>query len=116
MVLYKKKNADLAPVDNALDRLLLLLALTYPSLPSSPATRSVGARPRATRGRHRILETILLAATVAVALAGLLRQCSAPWAATARRAEVSAARRLRADALARALTPMPHNPSPSSPS
>ncbi|HEX8128821.1 MAG TPA: hypothetical protein VF527_06950, partial [Pyrinomonadaceae bacterium] len=30
MVLYKKKNADLAPTDNALDRLFILLALTYP--------------------------------------------------------------------------------------
>src|SRR6201988_3474877 len=30
MVLYKKKNNDLAPVDNALDRLLLLFAFNYP--------------------------------------------------------------------------------------
>src|SRR5918995_934900 len=30
MVLYKKKNADLATVDNALDRAFLLLAFTYP--------------------------------------------------------------------------------------
>jgi hypothetical protein len=30
MVLYKKKNNDLAAVDNALDRALLLLAFTYP--------------------------------------------------------------------------------------
>ncbi|HEY6659864.1 MAG TPA: hypothetical protein VI031_01935, partial [Pyrinomonadaceae bacterium] len=30
MVLYKKKNGDLARVDNALDRLLLLLAFNYP--------------------------------------------------------------------------------------
>jgi hypothetical protein len=30
MVLYKKKNGDLAPVDNALDRLLLLFAFNYP--------------------------------------------------------------------------------------
>src|SRR2546427_7855202 len=30
MVLYKKKNNDLAPVDNALDRLLLTFAFNYP--------------------------------------------------------------------------------------
>src|SRR5918998_2590805 len=30
MVLYKKKNNDLAPVDNALDRIFLMLAFTYP--------------------------------------------------------------------------------------
>jgi uncharacterized membrane protein len=30
MVLYKKKNNDLAPVDNTLDRLLLLFAFNYP--------------------------------------------------------------------------------------
>ena len=30
MVLYKKKNNDLAPIDNALDRLLLLFAFNYP--------------------------------------------------------------------------------------
>src|SRR5438093_7477531 len=30
MVLYKKKNHDLAPVDNALDRLLLMFAFNYP--------------------------------------------------------------------------------------
>src|ERR1051325_5146880 len=30
MVLYKKKNQDLAPVDNTLDRLFILIALTYP--------------------------------------------------------------------------------------
>src|SRR5574338_1138888 len=30
MVLYKKKNGDLARVDNALDRLLLLFAFNYP--------------------------------------------------------------------------------------
>lgn len=30
MVLYKKKNGDLAPVDNALDRLLLIFTFNYP--------------------------------------------------------------------------------------
>src|SRR6266513_6497411 len=30
MILYKKKNNDLAPIDNALDRLLLLFAFNYP--------------------------------------------------------------------------------------
>ena len=31
MVLYKKKNNDLAPVDNGLDRWLLMFAFNYPS-------------------------------------------------------------------------------------
>src|ERR1700682_1670683 len=30
MVLYKKKNDDLAPIDNALDRVLLMFAFNYP--------------------------------------------------------------------------------------
>ena len=30
MVLYKKKNSDLAPLDNALDRLFLMFAFNYP--------------------------------------------------------------------------------------
>src|SRR5207244_12848799 len=30
MVLYKKKNNDLAPLDNALDRWLLMFAFNYP--------------------------------------------------------------------------------------
>src|SRR5262249_55442343 len=30
MILYKKKNNDLAPIDNGLDRLLLLFAFNYP--------------------------------------------------------------------------------------
>src|SRR5687767_5837588 len=30
MVLYKKKNSDLAPIDNAIDRLFLIFAFNYP--------------------------------------------------------------------------------------
>src|SRR5688572_21729142 len=30
MVLYKKKNSDLAPIDNALDRLFLMFTFNYP--------------------------------------------------------------------------------------
>jgi hypothetical protein len=30
MVLYKKKNGDLARIDNVLDRMLLLFAFNYP--------------------------------------------------------------------------------------
>jgi hypothetical protein len=40
MVLYKKKNGDLARIDNALDRLLLLFAFNYPFVGvSSPEIR-----------------------------------------------------------------------------
>ncbi|MGH9945132.1 MAG: hypothetical protein ACRD9R_22505, partial [Pyrinomonadaceae bacterium] len=75
MVLYKKKNADLAPADNALDRLFILLALTYPfvyfvehepeAIERVPATLAAGIG---------YLSTALLAATIAVAVAWAGRQ------------------------------------------
>lgn len=75
MVLYKKKNADLAPVDNALDRLFILLALTYPFVAfvarDPEALARVPATLASTLGH---LDTALLAATAGVALAWLLRQ------------------------------------------
>ncbi|HEV2799864.1 MAG TPA: hypothetical protein VGW12_05170 [Pyrinomonadaceae bacterium] len=75
MVLYKKKNGDLAPIDNVLDRLFILLALTYPFV------RFVARDPEALRRVPQqltsgisYLETLLLAATVGVALVWVLRQ------------------------------------------
>ncbi|MEP6569362.1 MAG: hypothetical protein ABJC10_06265 [Acidobacteriota bacterium] len=75
MVLYKKKNNDLAPVDNALDRLLLLFALNYPfvafiardpeAMKRVPATLQAGVNG---------LATILLAGTIVLAIAWLVRQ------------------------------------------
>ncbi|HEX9919478.1 MAG TPA: hypothetical protein VGA87_09940, partial [Pyrinomonadaceae bacterium] len=75
MVLYKKKNADLAPVDNALDRLFILLALTYPFVAFVARDREALARvPAPVAGWLGYLETALLAATLFIALAWLLRQ------------------------------------------
>ncbi|HZH29521.1 MAG TPA: hypothetical protein VEY11_01905 [Pyrinomonadaceae bacterium] len=75
MVLYKKKNADLAPVDNALDRLFILLALTYPFVAFVTRDAEALARvPAPVAGWLGYLETTLLAATLLVALAWMLRQ------------------------------------------
>jgi hypothetical protein len=75
MVLYKKKNDDLAPVDNALDRLLLLFAFNYPfvafiamdpeAMKRVPATLQSGVNG---------LATILLVGTLSLAVAWLSRQ------------------------------------------
>jgi hypothetical protein len=75
MVLYKKKNADLAPVDNALDRLFILLALSYPFVAFVARDPEALARvPAKLSGGIAYLETALLAATVCVALLWTLRQ------------------------------------------
>jgi hypothetical protein len=75
MVLYKKKNADLAPADNALDRLLILLALTYPFVAFVARDPEALARvPAPLAGALGYLETSLLAATIAVAVVWTLRQ------------------------------------------
>ncbi|HEV2880522.1 MAG TPA: hypothetical protein VGX24_04385 [Pyrinomonadaceae bacterium] len=75
MVLYKKKNADLAPADNALDRSLILLALTYPFVAFVARDPEALARvPAPLAGALRYLETSLLVATVGVALVWAFRQ------------------------------------------
>jgi hypothetical protein len=75
MVLYKKKNADLAPVDNALDRLFILLALSYPFVAFVARDPEALARvPAKLLGGLAYLETALLAATVCIALVWVLRQ------------------------------------------
>jgi hypothetical protein len=75
MVLYKKKNADLDPTDNFLDRVFLLLAFTYPFVAfvarDEEALRRV---PAALHGWLGMLETALLAATVVAAVAWVGRQ------------------------------------------
>jgi hypothetical protein len=75
MVLYKKKNNDLAPVDNALDRLLLLFAFNYPfvafiardpeAMKRVPATLQSGVNG---------LAALLLAGTIILAVAWSGRQ------------------------------------------
>jgi hypothetical protein len=75
MVLYKKKNADLAPTDNALDRIFLLAAMTYPFVAfvatDPDATARVPASLTFALGR---LSTALLFVTIVVALVWLGRQ------------------------------------------
>ncbi|HKO61380.1 MAG TPA: hypothetical protein VJV03_09490 [Pyrinomonadaceae bacterium] len=75
MVLYKKKNNDLARLDNALDRLLLLFAFNYPFV--AFITRDPEAMTRVPGPLQPwvgILETILLTGTVALFVVWLGRQ------------------------------------------
>ncbi|HWN09812.1 MAG TPA: hypothetical protein VNO50_11200 [Pyrinomonadaceae bacterium] len=75
MVLYKKKNNDLAPVDNALDRLLLLFAFNYPFVAFIAGDAEAMARvPAALQSGVSILATILLIATILLAGAWAVRQ------------------------------------------
>ena len=75
MVLYKKKNLDLAPLDNALDRVFLLLALSYPFV--AFITRDPEAMARVPAPLHFTiggLEIALLAGCVLAGAAWVLRQ------------------------------------------
>src|SRR5947207_9346730 len=75
MVLYKKKNNDLARTDNFLDRAFLLLAFTYPFV--AFVARDPSAMQRVPAQLHFIinaLEVSLLVATIAFGAAWLARQ------------------------------------------
>lgn len=74
MVLYKKKNNDLAPVDNALDRLLILFAFNYPFVEFIARDPQAMARVPALQSGVNTLSTILLAGTIIFAVAWLFRQ------------------------------------------
>src|SRR5688572_25106356 len=75
MVLYKKKNNDLAPFDNALDRLLLLFAFNYPFVAFIAQDPEAMERvPLALHGGVTLVSTMLLAGTIVLALAWLVRQ------------------------------------------
>ncbi|HYJ87214.1 MAG TPA: hypothetical protein VEW46_14225 [Pyrinomonadaceae bacterium] len=75
MVLYKKKNNDLAAVDNALDRLLLLFAFNYPFVEFIARDPEAMARvPMPLQSGVNTLANILLTATIILAGAWLLRQ------------------------------------------
>jgi uncharacterized membrane protein len=75
MVLYKKKNNDLAAIDNALDRTFLLLAFTYPFVAFVAADAEAMARvPAALHAGVGGLAKALLVATLLVALLWLARQ------------------------------------------
>jgi uncharacterized membrane protein len=84
MVLYKKKNEDLAATDNFLDRVFLLLAFTYPFV--AFVARDEEALKRVPAALHPwlgVLESVLLAATVVAGLAWLARQVQRAFAGLA---------------------------------
>jgi hypothetical protein len=75
MVLYKKKNEDLAPVDNFLDRAFLLLAFTYPFVAFVARDREALERvPAALHGWLGALAGALLVATIIAGVAWIGRQ------------------------------------------
>jgi len=75
MVLYKKKNDDLARVDNALDRILLLFAFNYPFVAFIAQDPEAMARvPVALRGGVNGFAALLLVGTIAVGVIWLGRQ------------------------------------------
>jgi len=80
MVLYKKKNNDLAPVDNALDRLLLMFAFNYPFVAFIAADPTAMARvPPALRSGVNLVATLLLAGTIVIGAFWLIRQIQRVW-------------------------------------
>src|SRR5439155_11779181 len=75
MVLYKKKNNDLAPLDNALDRWLLMFAFNYPFVAFIASDPSAMARvPPLLRSGVNTVTTLLLAGTIVVGGFWLMRQ------------------------------------------
>src|SRR5947199_5602143 len=74
MVLYKKKNNDLAPVDNALDRLLLMFAFNYPLVAFIANDPNAMARvPPILRGGVTLVATLLLICTIVFGIGCLPR-------------------------------------------
>ncbi|MBC8030802.1 MAG: hypothetical protein H7Z16_11875 [Pyrinomonadaceae bacterium] len=112
MVLYKKKNNDLAPVDNALDRLLLLFAFNYPFVAFIAGDPEAMARvPVALQSGVTTLATMLLACTIILAVAWVGRQIQR--AATGEPLDVPKYLLLAAAIPMHwivLLTPMPHKP------
>jgi hypothetical protein len=75
MVLYKKKNGDLAPIDNALDRMLLLFAFNYPFVAFIARDPEAMSRVPATlRPGVNAVASLLLAGTVILLILWLGRQ------------------------------------------
>jgi hypothetical protein len=75
MVLYKKKNNDLAPVDNALDRLLLMFAFNYPFVAFIANDPSAMARvPPMLRSGVNTVAMLLLVGTIGLGVLWLGRQ------------------------------------------
>jgi hypothetical protein len=75
MVLYKKKNHDLAKIDNALDRLFILVAMTYPFVAFVARDRDAMQRvPQQIAGGISYLASALFVLTITIALVWLARQ------------------------------------------
>lgn len=75
MVLYKKKNSDLATIDNLLDRLLLLFAFNYPFVEFIARDPEAMVRvPSALQGGVNGLARILFAATMLLLVVWMARQ------------------------------------------
>src|SRR5438128_6049202 len=75
MVLYKKKNNDLAPVDNALDRLLLMFAFNYPFVAFIAGDPNAMARvPPVLQGGVNAVATLLLMGTIVLGIGWVARQ------------------------------------------
>src|SRR6266404_4863314 len=80
MVLYKKKNSDLAPLDNALDRWLLMFAFNYPFVAFIANDPSAMARgPPLLRSGVNTVAMLLLAGTIVVGGFWLIRQVQRAW-------------------------------------
>lgn len=80
MVLYKKKNQDLAPLDNALDRLFLLFAFNYPFVAFIAGDPSAMARvPPFLRSSIDTVTVLLLAGTILIGCCWLIRQVQKAW-------------------------------------
>src|ERR1051325_9662598 len=80
MVLYKKKNNDLASVDNALDRTFLLLAFTYPFVAFIARDPEAMARvPAPLHSGVSTLATLLLILTIVSGAVWLARQVQRAW-------------------------------------
>src|SRR5216117_982424 len=80
MVLYKKKNDDLAPIDNALDRLLLLFAFNYPFVAFIASDPSAMERvPPVLRNGVNAVALLLLVGTVVLGTAWIGRQLQRAW-------------------------------------
>src|SRR2546425_2910553 len=75
MILYKKKNSDLAPIDNALDRLLLMFAFNYPFVAFIANDPAAMARvPSILRGGVNAVATLLLIGTIVLGIGWVVRQ------------------------------------------
>src|SRR5215831_12294196 len=75
MVLYKKKNNDLAPIDNALDRWLLMFVFNYPFAAFIAHDPNAMARvPPILRGGVNVVALLLLIGTIVLGIGWLARQ------------------------------------------